>query len=89
MAIEVKVADQGDLTSGFIQGLPYMGNRRRRFGRIDGNSHQFRAGAGQLKDLPGRGSHISGVRVGHGLYNHGCSTTDSDVAYADWNGGVA
>jgi len=39
--------------------------------------------------LPGCGSHIHSVRVGHGLYNHGGSTTDSDVTYADWNGGVA
>jgi hypothetical protein len=88
MAIEMKITDQGNLTVGFIKRFPNMGNRGSRFSRIDGNAHQLRTRAGQFKDLPGRGSHICRIRVGHGLHHDGSRPTDSNIADSDRNSGV-
>lgn len=84
----MKVADERDLAAAFVQ---FLADRRYGAGRlfgIDGDAHQFRTGAGQLKCLFGGRGGIGRVGVGHGLHHHRGGAADGDMADFDADGRV-
>jgi hypothetical protein len=69
VAIKMKVADQGHMAPHIIETRPYtrhgFGGRR----GIDGNTHQFGSGTGELGHLRRCRNFVFRIGIGHGL-NH-------------------
>jgi hypothetical protein len=75
----VKVADERDRHTIFLQGIPNVRHSRRGRFIVDGHPDQLTAGACQRRDLLHGGHHICRVGVGHGLYHNRRTRPDRDA----------
>ncbi len=78
----VEVADQRNPDADRAQSVADMRHGGGGLVAVDGQAHEFRAGAGERRDLPRRRLDVGGVGVGHRL-------DDDRRAAAHQNGGVA
>ena len=81
MAVVVEVADDGHRHAEAIEAVDDVGHGRGGGVIVDGDAHQFGAGAGQGGTLPDGAVNVGGVGVGHGLHHNGCIAADADSAY--------
>ena len=87
----MEVADDGHAHALLVELLDDVGHGGGRFFVVDGDAHQFRAGAGQRGALlDGRGN-IGGIGIGHGLHHDRCIRADAHAAddggygFSAWN----
>jgi hypothetical protein len=62
-----------------------MGDRLRRLVAIDGDAHQLRAGAPELRHLPHGRLDVGCVGIGHRLHHDRRAAADADPADIDAN----
>ena len=85
----MEVADQRHAHVHLGEPVADMRNRGRGLVAVDGDAHEFRAGAGERRDLPCGSLHIGGVGIGHRLHDDRGAAADRDAADIDGNRGVA
>jgi len=83
VAVVVEVADEGNAASGPVKRAPYLGNRLRRIGVVDGHPDQLRARLGEGPDLGDGRRHVGGVRIRHGLDHDRGSSADDHISDPD------
>jgi hypothetical protein len=81
----MKIADQRHRHAHAVELLTNRRHGRRRFRRVDRDTHQFRTGLRQFLDLDRRADRVRGVGVGHRLDAHGRIATDRDELSAPTN----
>ncbi|MBF8270716.1 MAG: hypothetical protein HW386_2425 [Gammaproteobacteria bacterium] len=79
----MEVTDNGDTAAGLIQFVLDSGHLAGGGFRVDRHPNQFRAGGGQLQDLPGCRLRIRRIGIGHRLHNDGGIATYGDCADFD------
>ena len=79
----MEVADERDVDAQAIQPLAHLRNGRGGFVAIDGDAHDFGAGARKRCDLGDRRIHIRRVGVGHRLNHDRGASADQDAAHID------
>jgi hypothetical protein len=80
--VEMEVANQGDILILLQQFFVNKWHGPRGIVRIDGDAHQFRAGARERDDLTGSRGHIGGIGIGHGLHHHRGTAANGYPAHA-------
>src|SRR5208283_3013402 len=80
VAVVVEVADDGYRDAEAVQPVNNIRHGSRGVVVIDGNAHQFGAGAGQSGALADGAVNVGGVGVGHGLHHNWCIAADADRA---------
>ena len=70
MAIEMKVAHQGNGAAHFVELLAYGWHLAGGLEGIDSNTYNLGAGKGKVAHLNSRCNGVGRVRVGHGLHHH-------------------
>ncbi len=78
VTVEVKVADDGHVNAHSREPVADVRDGGGGLVGVDGDAHQFGAGASQGFDLLGRGLDIGGVGVGHRLHDDRGGTADGD-----------
>jgi hypothetical protein len=84
----MEIADQGRGDAALAQAVADMRHGGGGFVAVDRDPHQFRAGAGEGRDLRHRARDIGGVGVGHRLHHDRRASADGDIADHDLRGGV-
>ena len=82
----MEVADQRRGDAALAQAVADVRHGGGGFLAVDGDAHQFRAGARQRRDLRDRALDIGGVGVGHRLHHDRRAAADGDIADHDLGG---
>ena len=80
VAIEVEIADQRHIAAERVEPLADRRHRARRFGGVDRDAHELRAGVGQRLDLRDRACDVDRVGVGHRLHDDRSIAADRDAS---------
>ena len=89
VAVEVEVAHQGHGQALGLQARADLGQGGHGRLGVDGDAHQFGAGAVQLGHLGDGGVHVGGVGVGHGLHHHRGAAAEGDALHVHRHRGAA
>ncbi len=80
VAVVVKIADQRNIESHFVQLLANRRDFGRSLGRVDRDADNFRSGLRELFDLNRGRDRVGGIGIGHRLHHHRRIAADANLA---------
>ena len=89
VSVIVEVADDGNADAELVECFGNLRHGARRFVRVHGDTHKFRAGLRQRHHLIHGTWDIRGIGIGHGLDHNRIVSADLDTAHIDCHGRAA